>query len=270
MRRVIRGGVVRAFSLIPRGIRRRVIQAMLAAEETTTPAAALPWLLAMHDYVLGVVDTHCIRWGRGVHLKHDVMEGIHSYFCERVPPGARVLDVGCGNGALAHAIAVGTDAHVLGVDMDPAHIAFAQQRFQHPRLRFELRDVTADLPDVSADVVVCSSVLEHLSNRVALLDHLRARFGATRFLIRVPMFEYFYVAAIKKAVGVFAFRDPTHLLEYSPEILARELAEAGLAIRTLDIRWGDLWADCQPLMPATAAADGSTAVAPTSGGESRE
>ena len=256
MTRGLRGGLIRAFALLPRGLRQRLIQALLAAEETTTPAAALPWLLGIHDYVLGVIDGHCIRWGRGVHLKHEVMDGIHSYFCERIPPGARVLDVGCGNGALAHAIAEGTDAQVLGVDMDPAHIAFAQARFQHPRLRFERRDVTADLPDARADVVVLSSVLEHLPNRVPLLTHLRTQFGATRFLIRVPMFEYFYVAAIKKAVGVFAFRDPTHLLEYSPEVLAREVQAAGLTIRTLDIRWGDLWADCVPAPSADVGARG--------------
>jgi SAM-dependent methyltransferase len=257
MKAALRGGLIRAIALTPRSVRRRLIQACLAAEEARTPQDAMPWLLGVHDYVLGVIDVQCIRWGRGVHLKHEAMDGIHSWFCERIPAGARVLDVGCGNGALAHAIASGTDAQVLGVDMDPAHIAFAQRRFQHPRLRFALQDVTADLPDAAADVVVLSSVMEHLSNRIALLAHLRTAFGATRFLIRVPMFEYFYIAAIKRAAGVFAYRDPTHLLEYSPEVLARELAEAGLAIRTLDIRWGDLWAECVPAAAPAATVRGT-------------
>ena len=63
-----------------------------------------------------------------MHIKHKIMDGIHSFFTDRIPKGSRVLDVGCGNGALAHAIAVHSQAEVIGMDISDAHIRFATGR----------------------------------------------------------------------------------------------------------------------------------------------
>ena len=66
--------------------------------------------------------------------------------------GLRVLDFGCGHGALAVAAAERGAAHVVGLDLDEARIAFARRKVRDDfpdlagRVRFEARDI-ADLDD---------------------------------------------------------------------------------------------------------------------------
>src|SRR5690349_22725457 len=58
----------------------------------------------------------------------------------RPPPGATVVDVGCGAGrAVAELAALG--CHAVGVDLDPAMLAAARARF--PELDLREGDVTA-------------------------------------------------------------------------------------------------------------------------------
>ena len=52
-----------------------------------------------------------------------------------VPPGLRVLEVGCGLGDLLAAV---KPARGVGVDFSPAMIALARQR--HPELEFQVAD----------------------------------------------------------------------------------------------------------------------------------
>jgi len=233
-------------ALTPRHLRRRIIDAMLEPELHTSPRESIRWLLEIHDYVGQVIDRQCMRWGDGVHIKHELMTGIHSFFYERIPTGAHVLDVGCGYGAVAYSIVMHVQAHVVGVDMNERHIAFALERFKHPNLRFELGDVTKDLPIERVDVVVLSSVLEHLPTRIQFLKTLIRRFDPDLFLIRVPTFERHYFAALKRELGLFPYTDPGHLLEYSAQSFAAEMDQSGLDIRYMEIRWGDIWAECVP------------------------
>jgi SAM-dependent methyltransferase len=86
----------------------------------------------------------------------------HRLLVRQIPPGAqRVLDVGCGAGALARRLAT-VVPHVDGVDRSPAMIAEAT-RLAAPNVTLHLADVlSADLPDGAYDAVVSSSVLHHL------------------------------------------------------------------------------------------------------------
>ncbi len=73
----------------------------------------------------------------------------------RVPAGARVLDVGCGNGALLSLLAPRI-ASGVGVDASPGMISRARMRAAgEPKLRFEVIDgPQLPLPDASVDVVI--------------------------------------------------------------------------------------------------------------------
>jgi 2-polyprenyl-3-methyl-5-hydroxy-6-metoxy-1,4-benzoquinol methylase len=246
MKQQVKHTVGRLFSVIPRSMRRTLIQAILWPELHARPRESVRWLLELHDYIGVMIDQQCIRWGNGVHIKHTLMAGIHSFFYERIPVGARVLDVGCGYGAVAYAIVTHAEAHVVGVDMNPEHIAFARQHFNHPNLHFELGDVTQNLPNQPIDVIVLSSVLEHIEPRVELLQTLINRFNPKLFLIRAPTLERHYFVNLKQELGLFPYADGTHVLEYSPDIFKAEMEQAGLDIRHLEIRWGDIWAECAP------------------------
>lgn len=85
----------------------------------------------------------------------------------------RVLDVGSGTGAVTEELAASTEGEVIGLDIDPAMVAFARQRGRHPQKgisvqhaaqggRAEYRQGDAhDLPfpDGWFDVTACHFVL---------------------------------------------------------------------------------------------------------------
>ena len=67
--------------------------------------------------------------------------------------GECVLDVGCGTGHLAAAVAaVSSPAEVLGLDLAPVYVAHARAHHVDPRLAFEVGDACAlGLPDAAFD-----------------------------------------------------------------------------------------------------------------------
>jgi SAM-dependent methyltransferase len=66
-----------------------------------------------------------------------------------VADGDRILDVGCGTGSLALALATrGEPAEILGLDIAEPYIAYAATRSGDPRLAFRVGNAVAlDLPD---------------------------------------------------------------------------------------------------------------------------
>jgi len=187
-----------------------------------------------------------VIYGGGLHTKHRHTR-YHDFFTRRVQAGERVLDIGCGNGALTRDIAEHAGAEVTGIDLAEANIAVARQRHPHPRVRYLVGDALSDLPDERFDVIVMSNVLEHLDQRSAFLRQVQARYLPARWLIRVPLFERDWRVPLKRELGVEYRLDPTHLIEYTQEAFASELCEAGLQIAHQEIRWGEIWAEVRCL-----------------------
>ena len=237
-----------AYYLLPRSLRRFIVKTMIGAERSADPREATKWLLGVYDYVNYEIDDQCKRWGDGVHIKHEVMDGIHSFFYDRIEKNSSVLDLGCGYGALAHSIAAHSGAKVLAIDFDAEQIEFGKKRFAHPNIQFIIGDVFKDIPEIgSVDVIILSSVLEHLKNRPEFLKDLTIRFKPQKFLIRVPTFERNIHAALKKELGLFPYTDDTHELEYSKDVFYAEMKLAGLEVKHFEIRWADIWAECVPV-----------------------
>jgi ubiquinone/menaquinone biosynthesis C-methylase UbiE len=235
------------YYFLPRSFRQAIIKAMILAEEPAVPRESVQWMFGIYDYVATAIDMQAIRWGNGIHIKHELMDGIHSFFYTRIPDGSSVLDLGCGRGTVANAIASHSKSSVLGIDLDKGYIEFAQEKYQNPNLHFIHGDVFKDIPDIpSVDVVVLSSVLEHLNKRTEFLRELTRRFHPKKYLIRVPTLERTHYVALKRELGLSPFLDQTHVLEYSPAIFANEMEKAGLKIISQEIRWGDIWAECEP------------------------
>jgi len=85
-----------------------------------------------------------------------------------VPPGVRVLDVGCGTGALLDAVQPG---YGVGVDLSPAMVRRAAERF--PRLSFRVGDAEALAPGETFDRVLMVDLLEHLGDPRSALASAR-------------------------------------------------------------------------------------------------
>lgn len=202
-------------------------------------------LLVTYDDVYREVDLAALAYEEGVHPKHRLTR-YHDFFVERVEPGERVLDIGSGKGELAHDLVVRAGAKVVGVDHDPSHLAFARSHYGGPDLEFRSGDVLEALPDGHFDVIVLSNVLEHLGPRVDFLRRLTRSATPRALLIRVPLYERDWTVPLKAEVGLPAYWDPDHETEYDEESFRRELAEAGLDVPELLVRWGEIWAVGKP------------------------
>jgi SAM-dependent methyltransferase len=197
-------------------------------------------LLRLDNWLYRAITDAAIRYGRGVHPKHRLI-GYHDFFIDRIGPGERVLDIGCGNGAVDLDIVKATGARVIGIDHSRASVEYARRRHGHERLTFVEADARTFVPDGPIDTVILSNILEHLDGRVEFLRDLVDRLAPRRLLIRVPMYDREWLVPLKDELGVDYLLDPTHRVEYTQEALLKELADAGLRVEDLTVRWGELW-----------------------------
>jgi ubiquinone/menaquinone biosynthesis C-methylase UbiE len=109
--------------------------------------------------------------GTNTVLNRRTLSGDHRVLARLLEPGMRVLDVGCGTGAITEGIALAVaPGQVVGTDINDALLAEANRRAaSHSNLRFQCADVY-DLPwNEEFDLVTSSRVLQWLDNsRVAL------------------------------------------------------------------------------------------------------
>ena len=92
----------------------------------------------------------------------------------------RILDLGCGTGEMALAIArAGPDVHLIGVDGDPDVLERAAAKARAEGVELELHEALADrlpLPDADLDCVLSTLMFHHLvpsAKRAALAEAWR-------------------------------------------------------------------------------------------------
>ncbi|MEV6305209.1 methyltransferase domain-containing protein [Actinoplanes sp. NPDC051861] len=127
--------------------------------------------------------------------------------------GDRVLDVGCGRGAVLFpaAEAVGPTGHVTGIDLAPAMIELTRKDVAHlPQVRVAVGDAqTPDFPAESFDVVTAGLLLFFLPDPAGALSAYRKllRPGGTLALSSFAQIDPSYRAAMQ-AVARHAIDPP--------------------------------------------------------------
>jgi SAM-dependent methyltransferase len=244
LKTVIRRGLVRLCTFFPRSLWRRLFLIGLDSVACREPKMAMRELLEIDDDLTGLINLVATRYDGGLHVKHRLTD-YHDFFVERLRPGERVLDIGCGNGAVANSMATQAQALVVGIDLDEESVAAARRLFRHPNLTFIHGDVWQELPPGPFETVVLSGVLEHFEQRVEFLRMIQERFNPRRWLIRVPLLDRHWRVPMRRELGMFYFSDRTHFTEYTPQSLAEELRAAGLTITHMQVKWGEIWVDAE-------------------------
>jgi ubiquinone/menaquinone biosynthesis C-methylase UbiE len=117
-----------------------------------------------------------------------------------VKPGAVVADVGCGIGIVAEAIARHErTAKIIGLDLSPNNIRYAQETVREPNVRFLASSVTAQFDALAqaaggpVDLVCMIDVIEHIpegERAQVFADMTRIAAGDAVFVLTYPSPEF--------------------------------------------------------------------------------
>ena len=199
------------------------------------------------DKIDWIINERAIKYDNGIHPKHR-LTNYHEFFIKEIHDGEVVLDVGCGNGAVAIDIALAKPkSSVIGIDINKNNINFAEKlKFDNSleNISFIFGDITSQ-KSIKSDVVILSNILEHIDKRKDFLDKIIKNTKAKNFLIRVPNFERDWQIPLRKELGIYYYSDYDHKIEHRKEELKNELLQVNLKINKLHETWGEIWAKCE-------------------------
>lgn len=195
-------------------------------------------ILKLHNFLYKLISYLSIKREGGLHPKYRLIK-YKDFFLNNISETDEVLDIGCGQGALANDIA-SRAKHVTGIDIVENKIKIAREKYQSSNISFIYGDATKDLTDKKFDIIVLSNVLEHIEHRVDFLKKIKGL--ATKYLIRVPMYDRDWVPLYKKELGVEWRLDLTHFIEYTRKTFEEEINQAGYQISDLSVQYGEIWA----------------------------
>lgn len=156
-----------------------------------------------------------------------------------LPPGedrratVRILELGCGQGELAHELAESTGAQVTGVDLSPGFIAHANSTHRHPRLRFVVADLSLTSPagaHEQHDFIVGNGILHHLYHHLDSFLPVLGRWlkPSGRLIFWEPnlwnpyVFLIFSLPKLRRATRL----EPDEMA-FTPAFIRRKLSAAG-------------------------------------------
>lgn len=198
----------------------------------------LQFWFEVQQYVDGKINQNCNVYYDHKHPKHYLWLSPKQYLYDGVREGERVLDIGCG-ASYYHQWIAEKASEVVGVDILPERIELARRNNQEPNVRFELMDVTRDLPGGQFDLAICSHFIEHLDDPIPVLNRLAKK--VPRLLVNVPLVDAHWMKLVKRDIDIFWMDDVDHRREYTEDLLRDQLEASGWEIAEM-VRGYDLCA----------------------------
>jgi ubiquinone/menaquinone biosynthesis C-methylase UbiE len=122
-----------------------------------------------------------------------------------IQPAWRYLDVGCGVGATACAIAKRYGLDVTGIDVDPRQIEAARARMVHPRPAFMAMDATKlQFQDAAFDIVATNMVTHHVPRWEQAFSEMIRVLRPAGYLIYTDFIVPSWLAAVGRRLVHFA------------------------------------------------------------------
>jgi ubiquinone/menaquinone biosynthesis C-methylase UbiE len=117
------------------------------------------------DPVASHFDTIAPDYDRWKAKAHRYYAALKTSLQAVVPPGSRVLEVGCATGDILASL---EPASGVGLDISPAMIGLAARK--HPGLRFRVHDLMQGPLDERFDYVVAADVAEHVPDLDRMME----------------------------------------------------------------------------------------------------
>jgi 2-polyprenyl-3-methyl-5-hydroxy-6-metoxy-1,4-benzoquinol methylase len=153
-------------------------------------------------------------------------------------PLGRVLDVGCGAGAVGRQMREEGAEQVVGIELDPGAAAEARPAYDQV-LATTVEDALAAL-EGPFDTIVAYDVLEHLIDPWSVLRELRERVSSGgRLQVSVPNARHLSLVWDLMLKGTFGYtehgghRDNTHLRWFTRNDIVAAVAEAGWRVEAV-------------------------------------
>lgn len=197
----------------------------------------------LHNFSYKAISSLVLADNNGDHPKHAILN-YEKFYIDNLKKSDTVLDIGCGNGALAAAVA-DTVKRVVAIEIEKKNIEEAKQKHAKSNIEYILGDATIWNPEQKFDSILLSNVLEHIENRVEFLTKIHHL--SNRILLRVPLIDRDWLPVFKRQHG-FEYRlDSTHFIEYTIPELTDELTKSGWKLESYSIQFGELWGVVIPL-----------------------
>lgn len=152
---------------------------------------------------------------------------------ERIPVGARVLDIGCGIGAISEAVALLRNANVVAIEPDPIRANTAAEAGIDVHCGYLDQRLLSSLGKF--DVLIMADVLEHIASPSSMLLLAKQAISpGGRLIISVPNVAHWSVRLSllfgKFNYSVFGLLDATHVRWFTKDSLVRYLTRLGFTI----------------------------------------